>query len=531
MQASAVHELRDLLESEALARAREKLLPFTLYTRPHYRPSWHHRMLCTALERFARGEIPRLLVEMPPRHGKSELVSRVLPAWLFGRDPNTQLISGSYSADLSSMMSRDVQRLISSDAYKRVFPNIHLPDGSKAQASWVRTANLFDIVGARGQYRCAGVGGGLTGMGGAVDTPCFIIIDDPIKNMEEALSATYREKVWDWYTSVLLPRLVGSPSGVLLTLTRWHHDDIAGRLLQQAKSDPQADQWVRIRCPAIKEDDDPTNLYDRRKVGEALWDDPKAFPLPKLKSIKASTTPQVWASLYQQRPAPTEGGIIKKSQIRFWFPRNVAAPAPISFRMTDEDGQPMTVTCNQEPLPVRLEKDGNWGQSWDLTFKDTKGSAFVCGQVWATMGANDYLIDQVHFHRAFTATVQAIEDLTSKWPLTRAKLVEEKANGAAVLNTLKDKIAGLIAINPEGSKEARAHAASVYFHAGNVWLPHPHFCPWVMELIEELCTFPNSAYKDQMDSVSQWLIYRHGSAPVTVDPGEETALDHDPGWA
>lgn len=521
----AQDELLPLLESVALDRARESLLTFTRLTRPHYRANWHHRMLCRALERFARGEIPRLLVEMPPRHGKSELVSRVLPAWLFGRDPNTQLIAGSYSADLASMMSRDVQRIIDSSKYQEIFPDVRLSSG-KGAGSWVRTANLFEVVGHRGQYRCAGVGGGITGMGGAVNAPCFVIIDDPIKNMEEALSAAYREAVWSWYTSVLLPRLVGTPSGILLTLTRWHHDDLAGRLLAQAKADPEADQWTVIRCPAIREDDAP-NDYDPRQVGEALWDDPKAFSLPKLRSIKASTTPQVWASLYQQRPAPTEGGIIKRTQIQFWFPANVVAPAPISIRL--EDGK--IHTCNQAPLPERLQKQGFWGQSWDLTFKDTKGSAFVCGQVWASLDANDYLMDQLHLHRSFTATVQAIKDMTTKWPQTRAKLVEEKANGSAVLNVLQDKIDGLISINPEGSKEARAHAASVYFQAGNIWLPHPSFAPWVLELVEELCTFPNSAYADQMDSTAQWIIYRHGKAPIVVQ-GETDgeSLDFDPGW-
>jgi len=145
-----------------------------------------------------------------------------------------------------------------------------------------------------------------------------------------------------------------------------------------------------------------------------------------------------------------------------------------------------------------------------MAFKDTKGSAFVVGQVWGYAGANNYLLDQVRQRKDFVASVQAVRALSIKWPKCIDKLIEEKANGAAVINTLHDEVPGLLPINPEGSKEARAHAASQYVHAGNVWLPHPSTAPWVLDLIEELATFPGSAFKDQVDTLSQWLLYRHG---------------------
>jgi hypothetical protein len=188
---------------------------------------------------------------MPPRHGKSEQGSRRLPAYIFGRKPHAAVIATSYSADLAKLMNRDVQRIIDTPIYGRIFPQTQLCNRKRTDATlsknqtWIRNSDLFEIVGHRGYYRCAGVGGGITGMG------CdFGLIDDPIKNAEEAASEVYREKVWEWYVSTFRTRL-SKHGQQLLIMTRWHEDDLAGRLLQLAKSNANADQWRVVSFPAI----------------------------------------------------------------------------------------------------------------------------------------------------------------------------------------------------------------------------------------------------------------------------------------
>lgn len=231
-------ERRQVLIQEARRElARRHMSDFVLYVDRNYQMNWHHQLLCEYLDRLAQKEIRRLMVFMPPRHGKSELVSRKFPAFLLGNKPDTSIISCSYASDLASRMNRDVQRLIDSPEYEQLFPNSRLFGKnirSTARGSYLRNSDIFEIVNHRGVYRSAGVGGGITGMGGE-----YIIIDDPVKNREEADSATYREKVYNWYTSTLYTRLE-KDGCILLTLTRWHEDDLAGKLLKA--SEDGADQ-------------------------------------------------------------------------------------------------------------------------------------------------------------------------------------------------------------------------------------------------------------------------------------------------
>lgn len=237
------------LDEVRAERARRGMLAFTTYTMPDYEVNWHHRVVCEALDDLFAGTITRLMISMPPRHGKSELVSRRFPAYILGRDPDAQVIAVSYSADLASMMNRDVQRIMDSPEYQRVFPGTKLGSSNirSLAGGTLRNSDIFEVVGRRGRYRSAGVGGGITGMGMQ-----YGIIDDPIKNREEADSPTMREKVWDWYTSTFYTRLEKN-ARVLVTCTRWHEDDLSGRLLRLQEEDPEADQWVEIRLPAIAE--------------------------------------------------------------------------------------------------------------------------------------------------------------------------------------------------------------------------------------------------------------------------------------
>ena len=470
MNASA--ELLTLLEERARQRAREELLSFAIYTRPGYIPNWHHRVLCDKLDRFVRGEIKRLMVFMPPRHGKSELVSRCLPAYILGRNPDAQIIAVSYAAELASRMNRDVQRIIDSDVYRQIFTETELNASNvraDVQGSWIRNSDMFEVVGRRGNYRSAGVGGGITGMG------CdYALIDDPIKNAEEAKSPTHRERLWEFYSSTLYTRVEGNPGGVLLTITRWNEDDIAGRLIQIADSDPDADQWDVVSFPALSEE--PMHELDQRTgPGEPLW--PFRADEERLAKIQASmkSTPFVWSAMFQQRPTPAEGGLVKRSWLRYY-----------------------------STLP-ELDESG-WITSWDMSFKKTKSGSFVVGQVWARSGANFYLVDQFRNRVDFPQTLEAFRRLAKRYPQATTHLVESAANGPAVIDTLKKEIPGIIAISTSGeSKESRLSAVSSFIESGNVFLPNPQHHPWVADLVEELVSFPNGRNDDQVDALSQAL--------------------------
>jgi predicted phage terminase large subunit-like protein len=491
-------ELEQLLEAQAIDDARRSLLSFVVYTCPYYDVNWHHRRICEKLEAFLRGECPRLIIMCPPRTGKTELASKRFPAWALGRDPDTTVIATSYGADLAGSINRDVQRIMDTEEYRKTFPDTRLNDANArtVAGNWLRNSDTFEIVGRRGAYVSAGVGGSITGKGGHI-----LIIDDPIKNSEEAHSQTYRDKLWDWYTSTLYTRLASiNPKGILLMLTRWHEDDLAGRLLRRAEEDPRADQWDVISFPAAAEHG-PT-ADDPREEGDPLWEGP--FPRERLESIRASTTPMVWSALYQQHPSPAEGNIFKRQWWRFWYPKGVTPPPPEIVRVSDQE----FVECGQRELPDKLTQHT---QSWDMSFKDTKSSDYVSGQVWAEFGADSFLLDQLWGRMDFIATLAAVRALTNKWPMALAKLVEEKANGAAVISSLQREIAGLIPIEPLGGKEARAVAASPAVFAGNVWLPHPAFHPWVRDFIEEHAAFPNGTHDDQVDAETQYLNYRYGT--------------------
>lgn len=465
-------EQRQVLIEEARRElARRTMRDFVLYVDDNYQMNWHHRLLCDYLDKLACKEIRRLMVFMPPRHGKSELVSRKFPAYLLGRNPDTSIISCSYSADLASRMNRDVQRLIDSEKYSVLFPESHLFGKnirSTAKGSFLRNSDIFEIVNHRGTYRSSGVGGGITGMGGE-----YIIIDDPVKNREDADSATMREKVYDWYTSTLYTRLE-KDGCILLTLTRWHEDDLAGKLLKAAQEG--ADQWTILELPAVCEY--PPKPYDVRQEGEALWK--WKYDEEALEKMKVTVGSRDWAALYQQHPTPGEGGTFKREWWNYY-----------------------------KVLPDGLY---DFVQSWDCTFKDAQSSDYVVGQVWARKGSSRYLLDQVRGRMSFTETLRAIRSLSAKWPQAIRKLVEDKANGTAVIDVLRKEIHGLIPVEPEGGKIVRANAVTAVAEAGNIYLPDPSIAPWVHDFVEEHAVFPNGANDDQVDAQTQANTYYNSSS-------------------
>ncbi len=271
-------------------KARAGLIPFTEYTNHAYEPAPPHSEIAEKLEAVERGEIDRLMIFMPPRHGKSELASRRFPAWYMGRNPDKQIIAASYNSDLASDFGREVRNIIRTNEFSRLF-NVKLAEDSRAAGRWNTDAG--------GAYVAAGVGTAVTGRGAHI-----LLIDDPVKDREEAESELRRETIWNWYTSTAYTRLM--PGGaVILIQTRWHEDDLGGRLLEAENNG--GDQWVKVNLPAIKD-------------GQALW--PERYDVDALKRIKAAIGPRDFEALYQQNPTPDDGTFF----LRDWFKRHDDPP-------------------------------------------------------------------------------------------------------------------------------------------------------------------------------------------------------------
>jgi predicted phage terminase large subunit-like protein len=391
------------------------------------------------------------------------LVSRRLPAFLLGRNPHCRVIGTSYSDSLAGHLNRDVQKIIESPSYQRIFPATKLSQISSTGWQAKKTSSYFEVSGANGYYRSAGIGGSITGFGADV-----AIVDDYCKNQIDADSPNIRQRTYEWFGSTLLTRLERG-AGVLITATRWNDDDLVGRLLSLAAKDPDADQWTVLNLPAIAESD-PTEL-DPRAPGEALW--PAKYSAPRLAGIKATIGSRAFTAMYQQRPSPEQGMIIQKSWWRYY-----------------------TVP------PERFEKTI---LSFDLSFVKSATADFVVGVVLGKAGANVYLLDMIRGRFSFTESLTAFIRLASKWPDAEAKYVEQAANGAALVDALRSQISGIIPVPPHGSKVARLNAVSPRIEAGNVWLPDPKVYPWVSVVVDEFTAFPAGANDDIVDAITQGL--------------------------
>lgn len=386
---------------------------------------------------------------MIPTHN-SMSVSETFPSWFIGKNPSRRVIEVSYGDSLARKFGRLNKLKI--NEYGIYLFDIRVTDDNASMTNW-------GIDGHRGGMICAGIGGPITGEGADL-----LIVDDPIKNRKEADSQAYRDMVWNEWTNTLLTRL--HPNGaVIIILTRWHEDDLVGRIL---KNPEDAEEWTIINLPALAEGDDQLG----REPGQALWPE-HGYDEKWAKGKKKAVGTRTWDSLYQQRPSPDGGKIFKRDWWRYY-----------------------------RKLPADLDEVI---QSWDCAFKDLSSSNYVVGQVWGRKGANKYLMDQIRDKMDFTVTIMAIQTMSAKWPMARLKLVEDKANGPAVIATLRSKVPGLVPVQPLGSKVARAIAASPDVEAGNVYLPDPSIAPWIHDFEEEHASFPNGVYDDQVDCTSQAL--------------------------
>lgn len=294
------------------ALARRNLSDFVAYTKPDYHFNWHHQSICNKLDAFAKRKIKKLMLFVPPQHGKSELATRRYPAFQLGLEPAKKIAICSYSDTLATSFNRDIQRIIDDNLYNEVFPNTYLNESNVVTTSrggFLRNADIFETVNHRGFVKTVGVGGSLTG------TPVDIgIIDDPFKDREEAMSIRIREKVYSWYTDVFCTRL-HNDSQQLIIMTRWDQDDLAGRILKKDSD------WHVITYQAIKEKELPG---DPRPIGQALW--PEKHSLERLIKIK-ETTPYTFNSLYQQEPKASKEALVFPE----WSEYDTEPDAPVVY--------------------------------------------------------------------------------------------------------------------------------------------------------------------------------------------------------
>lgn len=402
-----------------------------------------------------------------PTHN-SEIVSRCFPAWCLGKNPDTKIVGCSYSADLVQQFSRSIQRTIDSEEYQKLFPDTYL-NGSNLRTTsrgYLRNVDLFETVGHRGFYKAVGVGGSLTG------TPVDIgIIDDPVKDAMEAYSQTYRDRVWEWYTSVFLTRL-HNDSKQLLIMTRWHSDDLAGRLLEL-----EGDDWDVVSIPAIKETDD--NPDDPRQVGEALW--PDKHSLDRLQEVE-QRSPRTFAALYQQRPTVIGGNIVRRE----WF-------GHISQSEYDRihHGEPVVFFLDT----AYTAKSDN----------DPSGIIATC-----KIGNDLYITHGETVRMKFPDLIRFLPQYVKSHGYTQRSTlrIEPKANGISVVDQLKEQTGLNVTFtpSPRDDKETRLNVASPSVESGRVVLVDG---AWNEAFIDEVCGFPAKPHDEYVDvlcyAVDFWL--------------------------
>lgn len=441
-------------------------------------PGFHLDAIAEHLEAVTNGHIRNLLINVPPRHMKSLAVSVFWPTWEWIAHPERRWIYSAYALSLSIRDSLKCRRLIDSPWYQERWGDRY--DLTADQNAKVRYDN--NKTGYRIATSVDGLG---TGEGGD-----RIVVDDP-HSARDADSIAVRESTLTWWDETMSTR-GNDPKTVakVIVMQRLHEQDLSGHVLEQGG-------YEHLCLPAEYE---PTTMVTgigwsdpRREPGDLLW--PERFGHDELAALKTSLGSRAAAGQLQQRPAPSEGGMFKRASWRFWHLPNQPLP-PVMLRLPNGS----YLERPSVELPDRFDEQL---QSWDMTFKDTKSSDFVCGQVWGAVQADRYLLDQILGQLDFTATITAFRSLTAKWPRVRRKLVEDKANGPAVISTLHREIGGIVAVNPQGGKMSRAHAAEPFVESGNYYLPHPNLAPWVDGFIEELATFPGGRHDDQVDALSQ----------------------------
>jgi predicted phage terminase large subunit-like protein len=429
--------------------------------------NWHVEIMAAKLTAVYRGEIRRLIVNVPPRYLKSLLGSVAFPAWCLGRQPGTQILCVSYAQDLADKLARDCRRIVMSDWYQRAFPT-RLSAQRQAVGEFETTQ--------QGCRLATSVGGVLTGRGADI-----IIIDDPLKP-EEALSQAQRRAANEWYDHTLYSRLNDKQKGaIVLIMHRLHEDDLVGHVLAQ-------EDWEVVRFPAIAEEDETFAVetvwgprHFTRRRGEALH--PEREPPAMLEQIRRTIGEYNFAGQYQQAPSPLGGGLVKQA----WFRHYAASELPQTFERVV--------------------------QSWDTANKATELSDFSVCTSWGIAGKDLYLIDVLRRRMEYPELKRSVREQYERFRPS-AVLIEDKASGTQLIQELiREGLYAVTRYQPQCDKVMRMHAQTAMIENGFVRLPER--APWLASYLHELTVFPNGKHDDQVDSTAQMLDWfkRAGQEP------------------
>jgi predicted phage terminase large subunit-like protein len=423
-----------------------------------FMPTWHNELVASKLEACLRGEIKRLIINVPPRSLKSLQTAAAFPAFVLGHNPSAQIICASYGQDLANKHSLDCRNLMSSTWYRNLFVNTRLSSQKQSLQEFVTTQNGFRLA--------TSVGGVLTGRGADI-----IIIDDPLKP-DEAVSETQRKAANDWYDHTLYSRLNDKCNGfIIIVMQRLHEDDLVGHVLER-------EQWEHVRLPAIAEEGETHVIRSffgtrtvHREVGEALH--PEREPLAVLQHIRRTIGEYNFAAQYQQEPAPLGGGLVKAEWFKFYVPEEKPRKFEIVF------------------------------QSWDTANKCTELSDYSVCTTWGLKKKRLYLLNVYRQRLEFPELKRAIVKLAKQFHAANI-LIEDKASGTALIQDLnRDGVCGVTRYEPTMDKIMRLHSVSSTIENGFTYLPES--ADWLAEYLHELTTFPSTKHDDQADSTSQAL--------------------------
>jgi predicted phage terminase large subunit-like protein len=452
----------DLFELKRAKKREEAQASFAKFVKamwPGFIDGRHHKVMAKKFEEIAAGKLKRLIINMPPRHTKSEFASFLLPSWFLGKYPDKKIIQSSNTSELAVGFGRKVRNLVDSEVYSDIFPNVSLRADSKAAGRWATNAN--------GEYFAIGVGGTVTGKGADL-----LIIDDPHSEQEAKLAQSNSEvfdQVYEWYTSGPRQRL--QPGGaIVVVMTRWSKKDLTGRILQ-SMVDKDGETWDVIEFPAIL------------PSGNPLW--PEFWSLEELMALKLELPASKWNAQYQQTPTAEEGAIVKREWWKLWT----------------------------EDRPPRCEFVI---QSWDTAFTKSERSDYSACTTWGVFYMNEnendphvILLDAFKKRMEFPELKEKAFNHYKDWE-PDAFIVEAKASGAPLIFELRQMGIPVSEFTPSrgNDKMVRINSVSDLFASGKVWAPETR---WADELMEEMAAFPNSDHDDLVDSTTQALIrFRKG---------------------
>jgi predicted phage terminase large subunit-like protein len=436
--------------------------------------AWITHALAIVEEKIRAGGA-RIIINAPPGGGKSEAISKWLPIWYLHNNPSDLCILVSYEATFAAKWGRAVRNEIKTN------PML------SAKMALATSATYDWELETGGGMVTAGVGGPITGRRGNLQ-----IIDDPIKNFQEAHSPVYQQALIDWFNSTFYIRAEPSAS-IIIIMTRWTDKDITAYLEKE-----HAETWTILNYPALSEGEG--DLLGRPE-GEALC--PERYDREALEITKKAVGSYLWSGMHQGRPGPIEGGIFKRSDWQFYF-----------------------------ELPEEFDL---LVASWDMTFKNSPTGSKVAGHVWGFKGPRKYLVDRISDRMSFSDTRIAVKSLHARYPNVAATLVENAANGPAIIDDLKKEIPGLIAINVKGGKKERAMqtlSAQPLVEAGNVYLPDLSIAPWVGEFIEQFANFKGSAAEmnDDVDTMTQAMIWYRDKSAVIISGVITSSTERNKKW-